>query len=109
MSVTEAPVIQQAVTQNFTKVTFWPDFKRFKMKELDQDILALFTKRVYDIAGVTDGKVKVELNGNQVPIKNFIEYADLYLKTVENKTLPKVIEKRSDRWEVVCSLSDGLF
>ena len=79
------------------------------MQRLDEDIVSLFTKRVYDIAGVTDSKVKVELNGQSVPVKTFVDYADLYLSTVENKTLPKIIEKKSDRWEVVCSLSDGQF
>lgn len=69
----------------------------------------MLTKRVYDIAGVTDSRVKVELNGSPVPVKTFSDYTSLYLSTVENKTLPKVVEKKSDRWEVVCSLSDGQF
>lgn len=79
------------------------------MQRLDEDIVSLFTKRVYDIAGVTESKVKVELNGQSIPVKTFVDYTDLYLSTVENKTLPKIIEKKSDRWEVVCSLSDGQF
>jgi DNA topoisomerase-2 len=107
MSVTEQPTITKGLTQNFTKVTFWPDLKRFQMTRFEDDIISLFTKRVYDIAGVTDGRVKVELNGKPIEIKTFVEYTDLYLSTVENKSLPKVIEKKSDRWEVVCSLSDG--
>lgn len=77
------------------------------MQAFDDDIVALFTKRVFDIAGVTEGKVKVVLNGNPIPVRNFVDYTDLYLSTSENKTLPKVIEKKSDRWEVICSLSDG--
>lgn len=109
MSVTEPPLISKTQTPNFTKVTFWPDFKRFRMTGFEEDIISLFTKRVFDIAGVTDGRVRVELNGQQVPVKTFLDYSDLYLKTAENKALPKVIEKKSDRWEVVCSLSDGSF
>ena len=35
MSVTQQPVIEKQVTQNYTKVTFWPDLERFKMKALD--------------------------------------------------------------------------
>jgi len=34
---------------------------------------------------------------------------DRYLKSDENKELPKIYEKKSERWEVVCSLSDGQF
>jgi DNA topoisomerase-2 len=76
------------------------------MKALDEDIVALMTKRVYDIAGVTDGKVGVILNGKKLDVKNFVEYTNLYLN---GKKMVKVIEKKSERWEVVCSLSDGQF
>jgi DNA topoisomerase-2 len=76
------------------------------MKALDEDIVALMTKRVYDIAGVTDGKVGVMLNGKKLDVKNFVEYTNLYLN---GKKMVKVIEKKSERWEVVCSLSDGQF
>merc|ERR1719159_953803 len=34
----------------FTRITFWPDFARFGMKGLDNDIVGLMTKRVYDVA-----------------------------------------------------------
>jgi DNA topoisomerase-2 len=78
---------------------------------LDDDIIALMTKRVYDLAGVTPASVKVKLNDKAIDIKNFDKYADLYLQTRENAELPKIIEKSpsSDRWEVICSLSDGQF
>jgi DNA topoisomerase-2 len=68
-------------------------------------------KRVYDLAGITDKRVKVKLNGQEVGCKDFSSYVDLYLKTVETKELPKIIETKnpSDRWEVICSLSDGQF
>lgn len=59
MSEAEEPVISKVAMDNYTKVTFWPDFKRFSMKAFDEDIVALLSKRVYDIAGITDGKVKV--------------------------------------------------
>lgn len=77
------------------------------MQRLDDDIVALFTKRAYDMAGVTDGKVRVKLNGTALQVRNFSEYVDLYLKSDEAKDLPKICEKKTDRWEVICSLSDG--
>lgn len=79
------------------------------MQQLDDDIVALMTKRVYDIAGVTDKRIKVFLNGQEIKVSNFSEYAGLYLKSDENKTLPKITQLKSDRWEVVCCLSDGAF
>jgi DNA topoisomerase-2 len=110
MSKKKDPVItEKQKTIDFTCVTFTPDLKRFKMDRLDEDIVALFTKRVYDMAGCTDSKVKVQLNGSEIPIKNFKQYVDLYLKNEEAKELPVITQLKSDRWEVICSLSDGSF
>ena len=106
---TEPHIVKNEYGQDFTCVSFKPDLKKFNMTHLDNDIVALMTKRVYDLAGVTDSKVKVLLNGKAIPIKNFSQYTDLYLKGDEQKELPKIIEKKSDRWEVICSLSDGAF
>ena len=44
---------------NHTCVTFYPDFSKFRMDRLDDDIIILMTKRVYDMAGVTDKKVNL--------------------------------------------------
>lgn len=75
---------------DFTCIRFKPDLKRFNMKNLDDDIVGLFTKRAYDMAGCTEKKVKVHLNGKPIEIENFAEYVDLYLKSEETKTLPKI-------------------
>ena len=53
--------------EDFTKVTFSPDLKRFKMKELDDDIIALMSRRAYDIAGAVKD-VKVFLNDHLLPV-----------------------------------------
>jgi DNA topoisomerase II len=95
--------------RDFTCIKFKPDLKLFKMRELDDDIVALFTKRAYDMAGCTDKRVKVWLNGKKLEVNNFADYVDLYLKNEETKTLPKITQAKSDRWEVFCSLSDGAF
>ena len=85
MSRKNDPVITESKgTKNFTCITFTPDLKRFKMESLDEDIVGLFTKRVYDMAGCTDQRVKVQLNGNEIAVKNFKQYVDLYLKNEEN-------------------------
>jgi len=110
MSRKEEPSIgENASGMDFTKVSFRPDLKKFNMSCLDDDIVALMTKRVYDLAGVTDAKVRVKLNGKTIDCQNFVDYADFYLQNEENKELPKIVESRSDRWQVICSLSDGAF
>ena len=112
MGVREEPVItDNKDNKDYTCITFKPDLKRFGMEVLDDDIIALMTKRAYDLAGVTPASVKVKLNDQQIDVKNFVSYADFYLQTKENSELPKIVEKSpsSDRWEVICSLSDGQF
>ena len=110
MSIKEEPkIIDDPQAFDFTCVSFRPDLKRFKMEKLDNDIVALFTKRAFDMAGVTDRRVQCKLNGKLLQIKDFRDYCDLYLNAEEHKELPKIVEQKSDRWEVICSLSDGQF
>lgn len=47
--------------KDFTKITFIPDFEKFQLKKLTPDIINLFKKRVYDMAGIL--KCSVYLNG----------------------------------------------
>jgi DNA topoisomerase-2 len=108
------PVITKCnKSENWTKVTFKPDLKKFNMTELEDDVVALMSKRVFDIAGCLGKSVKVELNGKQIPVKSFTDYVDLYLsaanKSRTEDPLPRLTEKVNDRWEVCVSLSEGQF
>lgn len=94
--------------EDFTEVTFFPDLSKFRMEKLDDDIISLFYKRVYDLSGVTPPTVQVELNGYRISCKTFTNYVDMYLKCSETEDLPKIEEKeKHKRWEVFCSMSDG--
>ena len=80
MKSKEKPKIDKFSGNDWTRVTFWPDFAKFGMKGFDNDTLHLLQRRVYDIAGTTDEKVKVFLNGSLIrntrtnkPITNFEE------------------------------------
>jgi DNA topoisomerase-2 len=110
MSAKDEPVIGANLKgKDFTCITFKPDLAKFSMTHLEADTVALMTKRVYDLAGVTPRGVRVVLNGKPVPVKDFRAYADCYLKSEEAKELPAIAEAPSDRWEVVFSLSEGAF
>jgi DNA topoisomerase-2 len=110
MSKAGEPEISSAPqTEDYTCITFHPDLRKFKMQQMDDDIVSLLTKRAYDLAGVSDSKVRVFLNGKRLEVKNFVDYCDLYLQNEENKDLPKIIEAKQARWEVIASLSDGQF
>ena len=112
MAQKREPTIRENVkTVDYTKVSFKPDLRKFGMECLDADIVALLTKRVYDIAGTSGGKYRVLLNGAEAPAKDFQAYVALYLRTKgqEEVPLPAITQAKSDRWEVVCSVSEGQF
>jgi len=68
MNTADEPTIEVAEgEQEYTCVTFHPDLQRFKMKNLDKDIISLFRRRAYDVA-LTVPDVKVSFNERKVPV-----------------------------------------
>ncbi|KAK1370457.1 DNA topoisomerase 2 [Heracleum sosnowskyi] len=99
-------------SDNWTKVSFKPDLAKFRMTHLEDDVVALMKKRVVDIAGCLGRSVKVELNGERVPVNSFTDYIDLYLKSAnKNRKAPllRFLGKVNARWEICVSLSGGQF
>jgi DNA topoisomerase-2 len=93
-------------TKPYTKVTFKPDYRRLGVECLTPDMLALLRKRVYDIGAVTDHsikKIKIELNEQTVPVKNFQQYIDLYIGGKDETK--RVYEQSDERWEYAVSMS----
>jgi DNA topoisomerase-2 len=90
-------------TKPYTKVSFRPDYARFGIEGLTPDMRALFEKRIYDIAAITDKSVKVKYNGALIPVKHFQQYIDLYIGAKgETK---RIYEAPDPRWEYVVSLA----
>ena len=90
----------------YTKIMFKPDYARLGLPGLTPDIMSLLKKRIYDIAAVTDHsakKIKVLYNGEQVPVKSFQQYIDLYIGSKDEAK--RVYESPSDRWEYAVGLS----
>lgn len=81
------------------------------MQSLDEDIVALMSRRAYDVAASSRG-VKVFLNGSRIPVKSFKDYVDLYIKGKEDDAgnpFKIVYESPNPRWEVAVTLSDKGF
>eukprot|EP00930_Biecheleria_cincta_P034105 TRINITY_DN23592_c0_g6_i1.p1 TRINITY_DN23592_c0_g6~~TRINITY_DN23592_c0_g6_i1.p1 ORF type:complete len:1248 (+),score=292.45 TRINITY_DN23592_c0_g6_i1:442-4185(+) len=101
------PEVAPTKDKSFTCITFKPDLAKFGMTKLDDDMVSLMTKRVYDIAGSTVDKCMVWFNGEKLDVKNFKDYVDLYLLTRQG--VPQVYEKCGDRWEICISLTESGF
>jgi DNA topoisomerase-2 len=106
---------------DFTKITFEPDFKKFRMTGMDDDCEALFKRRVYDLAGTCRG-VKVFLNGNRIKLSEgksgaFKKYMEMYTKAIKRERGEEAVNDNSDiitdspdpRWEIGFAVSDGTF
>ncbi|XP_064478636.1 DNA topoisomerase 2-alpha-like [Ornithodoros turicata] len=110
MTKTSKPKLKPKDTgDDFTKITFYPDLPKFKMEKLDPDMVALMSRRAFDLAGTTRG-VKVFLNKKKLPVKGFKEYVQLFLKDKEDeqgKPIIPIYESVNDRWEVAVALSDS--
>lgn len=89
----------------YTKITFLPDFERFGVKGLSEEMISLFRKRVIDIAGISPADVSVFLNDKKIPIKNFEQYANLY---IGDKKENKRVAESQEFWDVIaCASPDG--
>ncbi|XP_078281099.1 DNA topoisomerase 2-alpha [Rhinoraja longicauda] len=96
---------------DYTCITFQPDLSKFKMQTLDKDIVAIMSRRAYDIAGTCKG-VKVFLNGKKLSVSGFRSYVDLYVsgKMDESGSPLKIIhEIANSRWEVCVTMSEKGF
>lgn len=107
MTKTSEPKIKEFFGDDFTKITFSPDLAKFKMDRLDDGIVAMMSRRAYDIAASTKG-VKVFLNGKRLPVKSFKDYVELYTKNKEDDVgnpLKVIYELCNERWEVAMTIT----
>ena len=108
----DKPEINDYSGEDFTSITFEPDLSRFGMEKMDEDIIALFKKRVYDMAGITPKGVNVFLNGEKLQVENFEKYINMYIQATKEEDLedpPIVFEQPHERWEIAMSLSESQF
>ncbi|KAH8804655.1 DNA topoisomerase [Xylogone sp. PMI_703] len=119
MSQMGKPKISSSKSADFTRVTFTPDWKKFKMDGIDDDFEAIVKRRVYDMGGTLKG-VKVYLNGNLLKL-DFKKYIEMYAKAInrergledgaEAPSTSVIVddEKHHERWEIGFAVSDGSF
>lgn len=101
----EEPVIKELKSgkKSSTMIKFYPDCALFNMERLDDDIVSLFKKRVWDMAGVLKN-CQVILNGEKIPIKGFDDYCKKYLKD----NVDFISMDVNDRWKIgVAASYDG--
>src|SRR6056300_858430 len=84
-------------------ITFIPDWKRFGMKGMTDDIYEIFQKRVWDSNICTSPSCKIKFQGEPLPKMSFEKYAKMYTQTT---TIASVT---TDRWSVCIAPSQDGF
>lgn len=107
MSVIGEPIIEKYTKYPYTKITFEPDFKRFGVKELSNDMINLYSKRVFDMNAVSISKLKVYLNEQLLENSTIDKYIDMYIGVKSDH--PRVLDTSAERWQIGASYSDDGF
>ena len=100
------PKITTYKSKPFTKITYIPDYKRFKSSGLTDDMIKIMLKRAYDLTACTGNNVNVYFNDTKLECKNFEKYINLYIGEKTEKF--RVYEKVNNRWEIAVALSDSM-
>lgn len=97
MKEVQPPVIKAYQNVNgFTKITYKPDFKQFKLSGYTDDIINLYTKYIIDAAMLT--RLSVSLNDEVLPVKTLQDYAKLYSVQKDDTTTTDMISITDDMY-----------
>jgi DNA topoisomerase-2 len=85
-------------------ICFIPDWSKFGMKGMDNDIFKIIEKRVWDAVVCTNSKCSISFQGKKIKNLTFENYSKMYLEDES-----KVASIAYDRWQVVVAPSDSGF
>ena len=103
MTVAEDPVIEKYTEEPFTRIKFHPEYDRFNMKNMTDDIYALFKKRAWDTAAWVGAGVDVSFNGALIKENTFKKYATMYIG--DYKTYAH--EVCNERWQIMATYNSN--
>ena len=103
MTTCEPPKMKKYTKKSsLVNITFVPDWEKFGMVNMDEDIFKIFEKRVYDANFCTGKKCHVSFQDEILPKTSKESYAAMYLP----KDTP-IASFQSPRWCVCIAPSDG--
>lgn len=101
MSIKEEPLIKNYKEAPYTRITFIPDYAKFKLDGMSEDLELLIKKRAVDMFACSRGQLNIYFNNEKIELETFTDYMRLYL---ENE-YPTVSCKPNDRWEIGACMS----
>jgi DNA topoisomerase-2 len=101
MDIKGEPIIESYKEVPFTRITFIPDYVKFKLTGMSEDLEKIIKKRTIDMFACSRGQIEVYHNDEKIEMKTFTDYMNLYL---EHEHLT-VSCKPNDRWEIGACMS----
>ena len=101
MSIKEEPIIETYKEVPFTRITFIPDYKRFCLSGMSEDLELLIKKRAIDMFACSRGQLDIYFNNGKIELKTFTDYMKLYIEI----DYPTVSCKPNERWEIGACMS----
>lgn len=106
MSVIHAPVIKKTTKKDYTKITYLPDFKKFKISSNKTQsfigTMELIESRVYDTTCTTEN-VNLFYNQVKLPIKGFKKFLGMF----DKEFITETIKGQSFDWDVAVGVHNS--
>ncbi len=88
----ELELDERYLGHDFTKIIFTPDYERFNVDKMNDEIFNHFKKRVIDLAGILY-KIDIFFNSEKIQIDRFKDYVDYYFNQKKEENIMKIHEK----------------
>ncbi|CAI2349655.1 unnamed protein product [Caenorhabditis sp. 36 PRJEB53466] len=93
--------------EDYTKVEFVADLRRFHLDRLNDDVIALIRRRVAEVAATLPRGVDVVLNGQRVDIDGFEDYVRAFEDTEQEEPIEFLFLHPTQRWHVGVAKRNG--
>ena len=85
MDVKGEPTIEPYRDTPFTRITFIPDYAKFKLTGMSEDLEKIIKKRTIDMYACSRGQLNIYHNNEQIKLNSFTDYMNLYLDVINNE------------------------
>ena len=97
-------ITNHAASTSSVSITFVPDWRRFGMTKMDEDIYKIIEKLVWDAAFCTSANCKVSFQGSEIKTPTPEQYMRMLIPSAED-----VVTVSTPRWTVCVAPSDSGF
>tara|TARA_R110002073_G_scaffold123085_3_gene266409 strand:+ start:2766 stop:5972 length:3207 start_codon:yes stop_codon:yes gene_type:complete len=97
-------ITNHTASTSSVSITFVPDWARFGMKKMDNDIFKIIEKRVWDAAFCTSSNCKVSFQGSEIKSPTPEQYMRMLVPDADN-----IVTVVNPRWTVCVAPSDAGF